>query len=44
VRRCGHLATDLVDAIHQKIEAPRTDGQRTQTTSGAGGDERPTIP
>ena len=25
VRRCGHLTTDLVDAIHQEVETPRTD-------------------
>jgi hypothetical protein len=44
VRRRWHLATDLRGAIHQEIEAPRTDGQGTETASDAGGDKRSTIP
>jgi hypothetical protein len=43
MRRYWHLAADLVNAVHQKVKAPRTDGECTETAGDTGSDERSTI-
>jgi hypothetical protein len=43
VRCSRHFAADLINAVHQEIEAPWTDGQCAETAGDTSSDKRPAV-